>query len=360
LTLRKSPTVACPFPGGGADGICVQTLDELSSLTSAITSGWGTTWTPSNHGIVDVLLTNSVVGVRKISRFRSIIEACKGKANVSLLCDDIDNLRNLNELLPSSSFGVFVEVNVGQNRGGITPTTSNLPNILELVKEAGSSYRGLHCYHGLLQHVNNSSDRVSQVMSTSVKSAREVKTYLTSNGVDPGIITGGGTGTYFIEGSANVHTEVQPGSFLLGDTEYGDVEMAEGAPTFEHACWINTGVCSVASTSSCVVVDAGSKAVDLVAGKPSVTNKGVRMGFTGKRDEEVRYSSGGDDHGVLTFEEGRDRPGMGESVRMVPRHIDPNVNLFDWIVVVEEGEKGEMEDGCIKGTWRITGRGVGC
>jgi len=63
LTLRKKPTPDDPdFPGGGAEGICVQTVDELESLVDSIVDGWGTMWTEDNHGVVDVFLTNNVVG----------------------------------------------------------------------------------------------------------------------------------------------------------------------------------------------------------------------------------------------------------------------------------------------------------
>ncbi|GMH59605.1 hypothetical protein TrRE_jg8069, partial [Triparma retinervis] len=300
LTLRQTPTPTCPFPGGGADGICVQTLDELASLTQAINEGWGDTWTEDNHGVVDILLTNTVIGPLKISRFLDIVNSSVGRASISLLVDDLPNLVALKST--TSSFGVFVEVNVGQNRGGVTPTPDNLPLILSLALSAGDAYRGLHCYHGLLQHVNSRSSRASQVLSTSVSLALLVSGYLSSNGVRSPIITGGGTGTYHIEVSRGcAHNEVQPGSFLLGDTEYGDVEKFPGEPTFEHALWVNAGVCSTAAGGGGghAVVDAGSKAVDLASGNPSVAVGGKRMGFSGERDSGVGYKSGGDDHGVL-------------------------------------------------------------
>ena len=194
----------------------------------------------------------------------------------------------------------------------------------------------------------------------SVKCAQVVDEYLSKKGLKSPLITGGGTGTYAIEASMGVHNEVQPGSFLLGDTQYGDVGMNAEEPEFEHAMWIHSAVASTVSTGGRVVIDAGSKAVDLVSGPPSLTDQGKGMGMNGDRDEGVGFTSGGDEHGILTFEGERVTPGLGETVRMLPRHIDPNCNLFDWFVAVEEGEGGNIEEGRIKGAWRITGRGVGC
>eukprot|EP00520_Triparma_pacifica_P007638 CAMPEP_0118648426 /NCGR_PEP_ID=MMETSP0785-20121206/9149_1 /TAXON_ID=91992 /ORGANISM="Bolidomonas pacifica, Strain CCMP 1866" /LENGTH=241 /DNA_ID=CAMNT_0006540617 /DNA_START=194 /DNA_END=915 /DNA_ORIENTATION=+ len=172
LQLRKKPTGDCDFEGGGATGICVQTLDELSSLCASIVSGWGKTWSPTNHGIVDIFLTNSITTPRKASRFLEIVLAAENKAYVSFAVDDVENLEMVKSVISSSpsptlKVGVFVEVNVGQDRAGVTPKTQDgMGTILTLARSSPGPhtvYRGLHCYHGLLQHVGGYEDRRREV-----------------------------------------------------------------------------------------------------------------------------------------------------------------------------------------------------
>ena len=68
-------------------------------------------------------------------------------------------------------------------------------------------------------------------------------------------------------------------------------------------------------TADLAVVDAGSKAVDLVSGAPTLAVGSFR--------------SGGDEHGII------DGPGdlaCGDHVELFPSHCDPCVNLHDYWV----------------------------
>ena len=86
------------------------------------------------------------------------------------------------------------------------------------------------------------------------------------------------------------------------------------------------------------VVDAGSKAVDLVAGPPHVE---------GNRP----YRSGGDEHGILDLEEG-DSLTVGAKLRLYPSHCDPCVNLHDhWVL---------HRDGVVVEVLAVDARGSGC
>ena len=111
-------------------GLCCQKLHEVEALT---TSG----------DITDVLLTNEIVGDKKLQRLDRLL---RGGKNVAVLVDNLDNAANLSALAaqggytlsgqsPVSFFSsiysfmhffcplqVYIEVNVGQNRCGIEPS----------------------------------------------------------------------------------------------------------------------------------------------------------------------------------------------------------------------------------------------
>jgi D-serine deaminase-like pyridoxal phosphate-dependent protein len=130
---------------------------------------------------------------------------------------------------------------------------------------------------------------------------------LAEAGLPPPVVTGAGTASYHEEARLGVHNEVQPGSFMLMDTDYGDNRKRadDEAPDFQHALWIHSSVMSTAMDERKVIIDAGSKAVDLVSGVPSFTDQADNWGMNGvRKDESVEFSSGGDEHGILTLKGG--------------------------------------------------------
>ena len=183
-------------------------------------------------------------------------------------------------------------------------------------------------------------------------------------GLPPPIVTGAGTGSFLEEAALGVHTEVQPGSYVLMDTDYGDNEADEGAreeDKFENALWIHSSLASPAGGSGRVVIDAGSKAVDLVSGVPSLSDQSRHFGMNGFRAAGAAYSSGGDEHGVLTLGSLEGDVTKAEllaadrcTVRLIPRHVDPQVNLHDSFLVVEEEGSGTVTD-----VWNVQGRSPG-
>ena len=114
------------------------------------------------------------------------------------------------------------------------------------------------------------------------------------------------------ERDSGLYTEVQPGSFCLMDGDYLANDY-DDAP-FERSLAVRATVVS-RPTPDRAVVDAGSKAVDLVSGAPTLAVGSFR--------------SGGDEHGII------DGPGdlaCGDHVELFPSHCDPCVNLHDYWV----------------------------
>jgi 3-hydroxy-D-aspartate aldolase len=366
LSLRKRATATDSFPGLGATGLCFQVISELVPIVQNLDL-----FDVENHGNpaleggkLDFLLTSEVISPFKLNKLASLASSCRDSVLISVLVDDMSNVTALSDLAAKHGvqFGVFLDINCGQNRTGLSASSAECLEAITRIAGAVESdgnllYRGIHSYQGLLQHTRGLKQRENEIKAAASITG-SVKDALDAKGLTPGIVTGGGTGSFFSEGTNLSHTELQPGSFLFMDTDYGDNEPDERCPVFEHALWIHTCVISsqrMAADGSRVnkaVVDAGSKAVDLVSGVPSFTDQAEEEGMNGRRDGRVVYSSGGDNHGILMFEEDSgvalDR---GDFVRLLPRHIDPNVNLHDKLLVWD-GEK-------ITQVWNVQGRGAG-
>ena len=134
------------------------------------------------------------------------------------------------------------------------------------------------------------------------------------------VVTGGGTGTFELDVASGTHTEVQPGSYLFMDGDYG--RNADTPSKFAQSLYVHTTVISAARGKR--VVDAGSKAVDLLSGVP----KAVAIdGAAPPGLDAVVFSSGGDEHGVLRGDALDDDAVLpvGSTLQLVPGHCDPTV-----------------------------------
>lgn len=56
-------------------------------------------------------------------------------------------------------------------------------------------------------------------------------------------------------------------------------------------------------------------------------------------------------HGFQVWQMATELPPIGATLRLMPGHCDPTVNLYDWIVAT----RGER----VEAVWRIRGRGPG-
>ena len=283
--------------GDAASGVCCQTVRELEAMVAA--------------GVDDIFLTNQVVGPDKLRRLRAALDAAPGV--VGVLVDDAAQVAALERAVAGASktLDVYVEVDVGQNRCGTRPGAPAADLAATVVAADGLRFRGAHCYHGLLQHVRETDERKAKVDGV-CDGVRATLAALEAAGIGCDVVTGGGTGTFPYERDSGLYTEVQPGSFCLMDGDYLANDY-DDAP-FERSLAVRATVVS-RPTADRAVVDAGSKAVDLVSGAPTLAVGSFR--------------SGGDEHGII------DGPGdlaCGDHVELFPSHCDPCVNLHDYWV----------------------------
>jgi D-serine deaminase-like pyridoxal phosphate-dependent protein len=151
-------------------------------------------------------------------------------------------------------------------------------------------------------------------------------------------VTGAGTGTYLFEAASGVYDEIQPGSYIFMDVDYGRNEWTEsGIPRFEHSLFVWTTVMSRPAPER-AIVDAGLKASSVDSGMPRVAD-----------EEGVEYVKASDEHGVLRLNGGRSYA-VGDKLKLIPGHCDPTVNLYDHFVCVRNDR--------VEALWPITGRGA--
>ena len=307
----------------GAVGVCCQKVSEAEALVQA--------------GVSDVLVSNEVVGRRKLDRLASLAT----EAQVAVCADNAENVVELDAAAKRADtvMDVLVEINVGANRCGVPPGEP----ALELARRVDAAnhlrFVGLQAYQGRAQHIRDFEERRAAI-EAAVDATRRTVDLLKREGLECEVIAGAGTGTWAFEAESGVYNELQAGSYVFMDADYARNKNAEGGrfDEFEHSLFVYTTVMSLPDENR-AVVDAGLKAMAFDSGMPEVASTAT-----------IDYSGPSDEHGTLDLGQSNVRLALGEKLRLIPGHCDPTVNLYDWFVCVR-GDRVET-------LWPIVARGA--
>jgi len=317
---HKCPEIARAQVAAGAVGICCQKVSEAAVFVAA--------------GIADVMVSNEVVGARKLERLAALAR----QAHVSVCVDDADNALDLDTAArgAGSVIDVLVEIDVGAHRCGVPPGRDAVL-LAQAVNACGNlRLAGLHAYQGAAQHLRGVAER-SAAIAHAAALAQATREAIEQAGIECPLVTGAGTGTFVVESASRVYDEIQPGSYVFMDADYGRNSW-EGLPAFTQSLYLLATVMSV-PTAARAVVDAGLKAHAFDSGMPLVH---ARPGLA--------YVKASDEHGVIEVAAGARAPALGEKLRLVPGHCDPTVNLYDWLV----GIRGDA----VEAVWPVAARGA--
>jgi D-serine deaminase-like pyridoxal phosphate-dependent protein len=258
------------------------------------------------------------------------------------VADNLQNVKDLSEAAMSNGLkmDVLVDLNVGQNRTGVTPGKPAVDFAKEILKSEGLRFRGIQAYAGSMQHVHGFEERRKRNIETMEPAAETVR-MMKKEGIDVEIFSGGGTGTYNMDHHVEGFTEGQPGSYVFMDVQYLSIGGKDFADDhygdFEPSLTVLTTAISQ-PVKETITVDAGTKACAMDAPMPIV------KGVTG-----VTYGLSGDEHGKIGFENPSREIKWGDKIELIITHCDPVVNLYDNYHCVR-GDK-------LEAIWEITGRG---
>eukprot|EP00282_Hemiselmis_andersenii_P028316 CAMPEP_0169461856 /NCGR_PEP_ID=MMETSP1042-20121227/19253_1 /TAXON_ID=464988 /ORGANISM="Hemiselmis andersenii, Strain CCMP1180" /LENGTH=232 /DNA_ID=CAMNT_0009574461 /DNA_START=55 /DNA_END=749 /DNA_ORIENTATION=+ len=145
---HKSVLLAAKQVESGCVGVCAAKLGEAASFLEG--------------GIKDVLLTNQLVGQPKADRLAELA-AKHPEAKLAVCVDSFEGVDELSAAARSKGvhLNVLVEVNVGQDRGGV-----ECDKAVPLVRHVASKaphlvFGGVQGYMGLNQHIRARSDRAA-------------------------------------------------------------------------------------------------------------------------------------------------------------------------------------------------------
>ena len=300
----KSIEIARRQMAAGALGICCTTIGEAETIAGA--------------GIAGVLITSPVVTPPMIERLVTLDGQAQGLMVVA------DNPANVAALATAARaagkpISIVVEFDVGQGRTGVTSVEAAVALARQIASSPDLRFAGVQAYYGHLQHVAGFADRKAAA-DTQIARVRPLLAGLGAEKLAPGIVTGGGTGTFEIDPAGGVYTELQPGSYPFMDREYLEIEMApDRSSPFVPSLFVQASVVS-ANREGFAVVNAGYKSFATEGGMPRVTSP---------RLAGASYKLMGDEHGGIDYDPKGGKLAVGDTVEFLTPHCDPTINLYD-------------------------------
>ena len=320
---HKSPAIGKLQLASGAKGLCAAKLGEADVLIRG--------------GIRDVLITAEVVGRVKIERLMALLTLTP---DVKAVVDNEQNAIDLSNaaLTSKRKLKVAIDVNVGQNRTGLSTPDEVVALAQVIAKQKGLELIGLQGYGGNNQHAVGFENRKARELASNerVVAARQA---LEKAGFAVQMVSVGGTGSYNIDADYPGVTEIQPGSYIFMDSHYNKIggrdkpEFSE----FGNSLSVLTTVISRA-VSGRAIVDAGGKALSTDESVPEP------MDLTG-----ATFGVAGDEYGSLRLQNPSRELKVGDQVQIMPGHCDTTVNLHNVYFAVRNGT--------VEHVWPIEGRG---
>jgi D-serine deaminase-like pyridoxal phosphate-dependent protein len=277
----------------GHTGFTCATIREVEGMAAAGLGG-------------DLLLANEVLDTERLGQ---VVTAGN---RVTLA---VDSEATIDAAAAGGVLEVLIDVNVGMPRCGCTPEDAG--RLADHARSRGLSVRGVMGYEGHWQH---EADRVKRT-----EGVAESMAMLARAAADVGgdIVSGAGTGSYDCN---DVVTEVQAGSYVMMDGDYGRLELP-----FRRALSILATVISVGD--GWAVVDCGLKALAMDSGSPTIDGGAVWF----CSDEHTTFS------GLDVV--------VGDRVEVWPMHIDPTIAKHEalWLWNRASGDVVERWDVDLRG-----------
>ena len=308
-TAKLAHTLRMLVERGVRNFKCATTLELLTACRS---------------GALDVLLAYPAMGANA-RRAQEIAEQFPG-VRISALAENEAQVQQWR----ASRVGIFLDINPGMNRTGIDQSQPDkIVELARAIAAAGLAFRGLHYYDG--QYGNLAEPERTPAAHRGYNHLLKLASELDRSTMPvPEVITSG-TPTFpcslayegFRRGSF-IH-RISPGTIV-----YNDASSLHQLPSeygYRPAALVVTRVVSHPHPGI-ITCDAGHKTVSADAGVPTC----VVLGHP-----ELTPLSPSEEHLPMAVQEGAAAPGIGEPLYLLPRHICPTVNNFDYALLVRNG-----------------------
>jgi D-serine deaminase-like pyridoxal phosphate-dependent protein len=312
---HKVPAIAHLELKAGAIGVTCAKVTEAEVMADA--------------GITDILIANEIVGEAKAARLANL----RRRADVKVCVDSEANVRQLSAAAQAYAveLGVLVEVDAGMGRCGVRPGAAVAELAATIDASPGLRFAGLMAWEAHCVRMTDQ-DQKRACIATAVGLLTESANLCRRRGLDPQIVSCGGTGTYSITSEVPGITEIQAGGGIFHDVYYESCGVDH-----EFALTVLTTVISRPNATR-IVVDAGMKTMSRQNGDPRPLDlAGVNA---------VVLSA---EHARIELAAPNEAVHVGDKIEFIVGYSDATVFLHD--------ELYGTRDGRVETVWPILARG---
>ncbi len=292
IKTHKIPSLAQRQIALGAHGITCQKLGEAEVMAEA--------------GLEDILISFNLLGAAKGERLRALARRC----TLSVVADSGAVAEGLSALFAAAGrrLPVLVECDTGAHRCGVAEPQAAAALAETIARLPGLSFAGLMTYpaHG--------------GVAATAAWLDEAVACCARRGLEPEVVSTGGTPDLYRAHEVAVATEHRPGTYIYADRSL----LARGYCGLEDcALSVLATVVSRPAPDRCIL-DAGSKALssDLLG----LDGHGLIV-----EHPEWTIHALSEEHGHVRIPAGAAGPEVGERVRIIPNHACVVSNLFDLV-----------------------------
>lgn len=298
IKTHKSPILARMQIDAGAEGVTCQKLGEAEVMAEA--------------GIDDILVSYNLIGAARSGRLAAFLQS----ATATVCADNPVTIDAYGEAARAAGrvLPVAIECDTGRKRAGVE-TAREAVQLAALVKE-----RPELAFKGFLFYPTETSWPQTQAFFD------EAKAGVRALGLEPQIVSTGGTPNLTNVGKLNGATEHRAGTYIFNDR----MQVACGSATLDDcALTVFATVVSRAGPER-GILDSGSKT--LTADTGGLDGYGLIL-----EHPEAKIKGFAEEHGFLDLSRCNERPSVGDVVRIVPNHVCVVVNMVDQLIAVRDG-----------------------
>jgi len=280
--------------------------------------------TACENGAADVVVAYPLIGANA-RRVREIAEQFR-EVRISALVECEEQI----SAWRGSAIGLFIDVNPGMNRTGISEEgASEIVKLARAIEDSGQAFRGLHYYDGHLSSLELAEreriahlgyDHLMRIVEAFERAGIAIAEVITAGtpAFPCSLSYGGFTDAAFVH-------RVSPGTIVYNDcSSLVQLPLEYG---YRPAAVVVSTVVSRPSPGR-FTCDAGHKTVSADAGVPTCAAIG---------HPEYRPSKPSEEHLPIDISDESISPHIGDALYLVPKHICPTVNNFDHTLLVING-----------------------
>jgi len=310
IKTHKSPYLAGLQCAAGAKGITCQKLGEAEVMVDG--------------GLDDILISYNLLGEQKMQRLGALMR----RASVTVTADNPVVLADLPmaAAVAGRPVSVVIECDTGRKRAGVETPAEAIALARQMTTMPEVSFAGF-----MLYPTESGWPEAQRFLDEALAGVRAL-------GLEPSIISTGGSPNLRNLGQLRGATEHRPGTYIYNDR----MQVAAGVATWDDcALTVYSTVVSRAAAER-GILDAGSKTLTSDTG--GLDGHGLIL-----EHPEAKIARFAEEHGFLDLSRSNTRPQVGDVVRIVPNHVCVVVNMVDEVLMVRGND--------IIGTLPVAARG---